>query len=337
MYTANFPKERNTLFCIPIELYRHKISQGKIVVLFLLITCFMGPKAYGQELHTHSNAASIGNEANSTSGWTNPGATITSDSTDPFHGSYAIKVEATSTADANRRIEYPFTAAIGETYDISIWVKTGAQSVDPAFASWIGVSGFTNPTHITSGTIWTEYTFTVTATATTAVIRLYTGSGSQGSVGDVLYIDSVSIMPQSSSNEGAVWSESDGVASYMGEVAVGTSKVPSGYKLAVEGKIRAREIRVDQDTWPDYVFDKEYELLTLEEVQKHIAEKGHLPNIPSAQEVEKNGVGLGEMDRLLLEKIEQLTLYILEQQRQLETQKVQISQLKVKLEEKEKR
>lgn len=333
MCTANFSKERNTLFFIPIEHYRHKISQVKIVVLLLLIVCLVGPKIYGQQLHTHSNAMSIVNESNTTSGWVGS-ATRTVQTVDPYHGAYAMEIISTSTTADGRRASYTFAATIGETYDISIWAKSGAQTTDPAFASWAGVSGFLDPTLISMDGTWAEYTFTVTATTTTPIIRVYTGTSSS-TVGDSVFIDHVSITPHVPGG-GTVWAESGSVASYMGEVAVGTSTVPSGYKLAVEGKIRAREIRVDQDTWPDYVFDKEYELLTLEEVQKHIEEKGHLPNIPSAQEVEKNGVELGEMDRLLLEKIEQLTLYVLEQQRQLETQKVQLSQLKMQLEGKEK-
>ena len=112
----------------------------------------------------------------------------------------------------------------------------------------------------------------------------------------------------------SVWSESNGTANYNGNVAIGTNSVPSGYQLAVEGKIRTREVRVDQDTWPDYVFKEEYHLPSLEDIQKHIKEKGHLPNIPSAKEVEENGIELGEMNKLLLEKIEELTLYILKQE-----------------------
>ncbi|WP_420604080.1 fibronectin type III domain-containing protein [Flagellimonas sp.] len=117
---------------------------------------------------------------------------------------------------------------------------------------------------------------------------------------------------------GSVWSESGSVASYTGGVAIGTSTVPSNYKLVVEGNIRTREIRVDQDAWPDYVFKKGYDLPTLEEIQKHIDEKGHLPNIPSAKEVKANGIELGKMDKLLLEKIEEMMLHIIDQQRRIE-------------------
>ena len=119
-----------------------------------------------------------------------------------------------------------------------------------------------------------------------------------------------------------------------GNVGIGTASVPSGYKLAVEGKIRTREVRVDQDTWPDYVFANDYNLPSLADIKKHIKEKGHLINIPSAKEVEENGVELGEMNKLLLEKIEELTLYILKQEKKqkllkqiLETQEQRILKL----------
>ncbi len=109
-----------------------------------------------------------------------------------------------------------------------------------------------------------------------------------------------------------VWSESGSVASYTGNVAVGSTSVPMGYKMAVDGKLITEEVRVElSDTWPDYVFEKDYQLPSLEEIKKHIEEKGHLPNMPSAKEVEANGIELGEMNRLLLEKIEELTLHVI--------------------------
>jgi hypothetical protein len=95
-----------------------------------------------------------------------------------------------------------------------------------------------------------------------------------------------------------------------------------------DGKIYAKEVEVKANVWADYVFKKDYKLRTLEEVEKHIEEKGHLPNIPSASEVEKNGINLGEMDAKLLEKIEELTLYSIEQNKQLQKQSYEIAELK---------
>jgi hypothetical protein len=96
-----------------------------------------------------------------------------------------------------------------------------------------------------------------------------------------------------------------------GSVGIGTLNL-GNYMLAVNGKIRAKEIRVDTD-WADFVFEEHYRLPTLQEVEGYIQEKGHLKDIPSAQEVAENGISLGEMDAKLLQKIEELTLYMIEQ------------------------
>ncbi len=101
-----------------------------------------------------------------------------------------------------------------------------------------------------------------------------------------------------------------------GNVGIGTAD-PGTYRLAVNGNIHAKEVKVDMTGWADYVFADGYRLPSLEEVKKHIEEKGHLINVPSAKEVEANGIGLGEMDRLLLEKIEELTLYIIQQEKRI--------------------
>ncbi|MGW9686766.1 hypothetical protein [Flagellimonas sp. 2504JD1-5] len=128
-------------------------------------------------------------------------------------------------------------------------------------------------------------------------------------------------------------SQTIGSLSVDQSVGIGTTN-PGSYKLAVKGKIRAEEIKVETG-WADYVFKKDYDLPTLEEVEKHIKEKGHLINIPSAKEVEENGIQLGEMNKLLLEKIEELTLYTIQQQKTLEDlvqqneiQKKEIDELK---------
>ncbi|MGJ8733389.1 MAG: hypothetical protein ACSHW4_09585 [Cellulophaga sp.] len=99
--------------------------------------------------------------------------------------------------------------------------------------------------------------------------------------------------------------------------------------LGIKGKLTSSEVKVKIGGWADYVFNENYKLPTLEEVEKSIKQKGHLINIPSAQEVEKNGVELGEMNRLLLEKIEELTLYILKQDKEVKSLNNKVMKLEI--------
>lgn len=110
-------------------------------------------------------------------------------------------------------------------------------------------------------------------------------------------------------------------------VCIGTSSYMDGsdvYKLSVSGNIRAHRVKV-YTTWADYVFEEDYQLPTLDEVEKHIKQKGHLKDIPSAKEVEENGIELGEMNKLLLQKIEELTLYTIELNKELNELKKQVN------------
>ena len=115
-----------------------------------------------------------------------------------------------------------------------------------------------------------------------------------------------------------------------GNVGIGTTD-SKGYKLAVAGAkgIIAEEVTVKlQTNWPDYVFENDYNLPSLKEVEAYIKENGHLANIPSAKEVEEKGVKLGDVNAKLLQKIEELTLYTIQQEKQLEQQSKEIKELK---------
>ncbi len=106
------------------------------------------------------------------------------------------------------------------------------------------------------------------------------------------------------------------IISNSGNVGIGT--INPANKLDVNGTIHSQEVKVDMTGWSDFVFKKEYNLPTLEQVEKHIAEKGHLENIPSEDEVLKNGINLGEMNANLLQKIEELTLYVIKLNKEIE-------------------
>jgi hypothetical protein len=97
-----------------------------------------------------------------------------------------------------------------------------------------------------------------------------------------------------------------------GNVGIGTTSTGS-MKLAVDGKVGAREVVVTlASPWPDYVFDDDYKLPSLLEVERYIKANKHLLEVPTAEEVKENGVSLGEMNTILLKKVEELTLYVVE-------------------------
>ena len=97
------------------------------------------------------------------------------------------------------------------------------------------------------------------------------------------------------------------------------------FEVLGNGKVYAREVEVSLSPFPDYVFESEYPLLSLDALRQYIGSNGHLPNVPSAKEVQECGIGLGELGTKQMEKIEELTLYILqldERMQKLETENV---------------
>ena len=104
-----------------------------------------------------------------------------------------------------------------------------------------------------------------------------------------------------------------------GNVGIGTNNPQA--KLAVNGEILAKSVRVNTSStyWPDYVFGDGYNLMSLRELERYVTENKHLPGVPSAQEVEEQGdVDLGAMNALLLEKVEELTRYVIDLQNQID-------------------
>ncbi|WP_257667170.1 hypothetical protein [Parapedobacter tibetensis] len=104
----------------------------------------------------------------------------------------------------------------------------------------------------------------------------------------------------------------------LGNVGIGT--ITPADKLSVNGRIRAKEVKVETANWPDYVFHEDYALQSLPELEAYIKRHGRLPGIPSAQEAETEGIDLGEMNRKLLEKVEQLTLHTIAQDKLIKQQ-----------------
>ncbi|WP_333621323.1 hypothetical protein [Sphingobacterium multivorum] len=129
---------------------------------------------------------------------------------------------------------------------------------------------------------------------------------------------------------GNTFTSSEGIlaikAASNGNVGIGTANPTE--KLAVNGTIRAKEIKVEANPWPDYVFNDDHQLMPLDSLASFVKENKHLPNIAPAKSVEENGVALGELNRQLLQKIEEMTLYLIDQSREIKSLKNEVQALK---------
>ncbi|WP_212005071.1 hypothetical protein [Chitinophaga sp. HK235] len=138
----------------------------------------------------------------------------------------------------------------------------------------------------------------------------YTGSGPQGQLGisELFYLNGEATQAY----DGLMVQYDD-----ANNVNLGTNLHPS--TLNVNGMINTKRVKVNQDNWADFVFDPSYTLPALPAVEKFIQDNQHLPNIPSAKEVTDKGLDLGDISARLLQKIEELTLYMIEQHKKIET------------------
>ena len=126
-----------------------------------------------------------------------------------------------------------------------------------------------------------------------------------------------------------------GSMNVLGNLNIGTENTNPDYLFQVKGKIRAQEIKVEAVNWADYVFNSDYLLMPLKEVQAFIQKNHHLPEVPSEQEVTKEGVNLGEMNKILVKKVEELTLYLIEKDAQVQNLYTRLNQQEKHIKEQE--
>lgn len=134
------------------------------------------------------------------------------------------------------------------------------------------------------------------------------------------------LLPYKNSFSGLVSLPGEGVWNNDGNVGIGTSTPDAAYRLSVNGKIRAKEIKVESG-WADYVFQKNYKLPALDQVNAFINKNKHLPEIPTEKEIAENGLALGEMMKLQMKKIEELTLYLIEKDKELKVLRKRLHKL----------
>jgi hypothetical protein len=161
--------------------------------------------------------------------------------------------------------------------------------------------------------------------AASAVINPITaitiGSGSSVTNTATLYIDGANAQ---GTNNYALYS-STGLNYFGGTVGINTSYVPSNFLFAINGNMIATGVTVQVKTnWPDYVFNKNYHLPSLNYLKRYISDNKHLPGFPSANEIKNNGIDLGQINTLLTKKVEELTLYLIDKDSQLKTDESRI-------------
>ena len=151
-----------------------------------------------------------------------------------------------------------------------------------------------------------------------------------------------SLMSSGNFKIGSYGGKTDYSYSYIGNGNYNDSKnmriypngnVTFGGNAAIYGKLESKEIKVTNTPTADFVFEDNYNLPTLKSIEKHIKEKKHLPEIASAKEMEKNGVNVGKFQIQLLQKIEELTLYTIDQEKKLKSQKKKFDKQQKEIEE----
>jgi hypothetical protein len=202
--------------------------------------------------------------------------------------------------------------------------------------SFVGTTSLTGPIFLRGNTEITD------GTSFKIVHDTPYGDVNDGKIGNSLFAQGLNIVGINNDNTyrkiqvwgGITQNQNDGGNSFAGNsnfsstVRIGNVTTPAGYKLYVEQGILTEKVKVAIKTsanWADYVFDKNYKMMPLAKVEKYIQQNKHLPGIPSAKEVVKDGIDLAQINAKLLAKVEELTLYMIDFNKQVKAQDKKIT------------
>ncbi|GAA4093010.1 hypothetical protein GCM10022392_14250 [Mucilaginibacter panaciglaebae] len=245
------------------------------------------------------------------------------------------------------------TPGVGSTYGLRVYNGSSEQATVGYDASYVYLQSWSSKplqiNNLGNNTIINSSSGNVGIGTPTPAMKLHiAGSGIST---DTQWIELIDPQANSGTSSSLLLGQSNGVSAIQvgasnnltiqptgGNVLIGqTTQANPAYKLDVNGSARVNEVVVNS-TGADFVFEKKYKLTTLSEVKTYIDENHHLPQIPSAKEMEKNGLSVGEMNTKLLQKVEELTLYLIEkdkqlsnQQQNIKAQQKQINELKEQL------
>jgi hypothetical protein len=305
-----------------------------------------GGAGIGENLNV-GNAAKVNGSASSTS--TTTGALVVTGGAgigENLNVGNTAKVNGatSSTSTTTGALVVAGGAGIGENLNVGSTAKvngtTSSTSTTTGALVVAGGAGIGENLNVGSAAKVNGTTSSTSATTGALVVAGGAGVGENLNVGNTLKVNGTTASTNATTGALVVAGGSGvagnlnvgGESTLTGKVRIATTDSPGGHELYVGGSIIAEEVMVKlRPNWPDYVFDPKYPTPDLQAWKKYIAENQHLPGFPSAKQIEaQGGVELGETQRLLVEKVEQLLLIILEQQKQIDALQKAIQQPKGK-------